>query len=114
MCVITLYLRHDILVMTFFPMFPLPVKDSESAISHSTEYWFSDGSIILLAESTLFRVHLSVLARHSEIFTDPSLIPQPAGEQPKDKVIEGCPVIRISDSAKDIAILLSLLYDPVK
>jgi len=85
------------------------VNDVEPTLS--SEYWFSDGSIVLKAESTVFRVHLSVLARHSEIFRDMSSVPQPKGQ---DAVIEGYPVIPVSDSAQDIEVLLSLLYDPVR
>lgn len=82
--------------------------------TRSSEYWFSDGSIILQAEYTMFRVHLSVLARHSEVFKDISSVPQPTGDPLQDAVIDGCPVIPVSDSARDIEALLSLLYDPVR
>jgi hypothetical protein len=72
-------------------------------------YWFEDGNIVLQAEETLFRVHQSVLSRHSSIFKDTFAMPQPPSQE--NKYTEGCPVLPLSDTAEDINNLLSLLYD---
>lgn len=48
------------------------------ARQHHPDLWFADGNIILSASTTgdlpasavLFRVHKSILARHSQIFED--------------------------------------------
>ncbi|TFK75062.1 hypothetical protein BDN72DRAFT_832773 [Pluteus cervinus] len=41
------------------------------------DLWFNDGSVICRAGDTLFRVHMSQLARHSECFRDMFSMPQP-------------------------------------
>jgi len=77
-------------------------------LTRSPDYWFDDGSIILEAESTQFRVHRTMLARHSSVFRDMFEIPQPAHGEP---VVEGCLVVHLSDSAEDIKHMLCSLYD---
>lgn len=72
-----------------------------------SDIWFDDGSVILQAESTQFRVHRTMLARHSPVFRDIFSIPQPGDEA----LIEGCPIIHLSDSAEDIRLTLLALYD---
>jgi len=72
--------------------------DASNAVPNSTEltrspdHWFDDGSIILEAESTQFRVHRTMLARHSSIFRDMFEIPQPAHGEP---VVEGCLMVHL-------------------
>jgi hypothetical protein len=96
------------------------------------EFWFSDGSIVLLARYTMFRVHKSFIARHSVIFRDMFSIPQPDEEaMPETKraesfdskdggeglgtmgttEVDGCPVVHLYDSPEDVASLLYALYD---
>ena len=89
--------------------------------SRHKDLWFSDGSVVLRAEQTLFRVHMSQLSRHSAFFRDLFSLPQPPklgdgnddddddGELPA--VVEGCPVLRLHDSAEDLGHLLMALYD---
>ena len=78
---------------------------SQVDVKSRSSYWFDDGNIILQAEDTLFRVHRSVLSRHSKVFQDMFSIPQPTGQH------EDCPVIQVSDEAVDMSIILSILYD---
>lgn len=74
--------------------------------------------IVLRAENTLFRVHKSLLARHSGFFHDLFTLPQPeadGGSLPVhasgDSDIEGCPVLRLHDTPEDVANLLTALVD---
>ncbi|KAI9573789.1 hypothetical protein HD554DRAFT_555906 [Boletus coccyginus] len=100
------------------------IGDSECAASASRQsplvrhpdLWFSDGSIVLRAENTLFRVHKSLLARHSGFFHDLFTLPQPetdAKSLPVHSVggIEGCEVLRLHDAPEDVANLLTALVD---
>ena len=66
------------------------------------------GDIILQAESTQFRVNRDILAKHSSVFQDLFLIPQP----PNEGTVEGCPIVQLSDSAIDLQLLLTAFYDP--
>ena len=73
------------------------------------EFWLYDGSIVLAVESTLFRVHQTILASHSEVFADLFTIPQPEGED----MIDGCHIVRLfGDSEQDFADLLRAMYHP--
>jgi hypothetical protein len=74
-----------------------------------TDLWFSDGSIVLCVEDTLFRVHRTTLCAHSAVFVDVFSLPQPPGEN----VIDGCPVVHMPDMAKDFEHFLTALYDPL-
>lgn len=73
-------------------------------------FWFYDGSIIVQAENTLFRVHQTVLSNSSEIFS--TLFSLPQSDSDTQNCIEGCPVVQLQDLAKDISDLLSSLYHP--
>jgi len=69
--------------------------------------WLDDGSVVIQAELTQFRVHRTVLSRHSQVFRNMFSVPQPVYEDN----IEGCPIVHLSDSAQDVSHLLSALYD---
>ncbi|KAJ7510518.1 hypothetical protein B0H11DRAFT_1701472 [Mycena galericulata] len=73
-----------------------------------SKIWMPYGDIILKAESTLFRVNKDILAKHSPVFEGMLLFPQPQNED----TIDGCAIVELSDTAKDIELLLSALYDP--
>lgn len=73
----------------------------------SDSVWFQDGNIILEAEGTQFRVHRGILAKHSTFFKDMFEVPQPSDEP----TVEGCPVVRLTDTAHDVEHLLNALYD---
>jgi BTB/POZ domain len=70
--------------------------------------WFDDGSIVLQAGTTQFRVHRSVLSANSAVFRDMFSVPQAAKG---DEVVEGCYVVRLSDSAEDWIYVLRAFYD---
>ena len=86
-----------------------------ATLAQHVELWFSDGSVVLQAESTLFRVHKSQLARRSVVFSDMFTLPQPVVSTShatfSDESHEGCPVVRLHDTAADVANLLLALYD---
>ncbi|KAJ7734583.1 hypothetical protein DFH07DRAFT_893898 [Mycena maculata] len=73
-----------------------------------SKIWMPYGDIILQAESTQFRVNRDVLAHQSSVFKDMFSVPQPLN----DPTVEGCPVVHVSDAAKDWELLLEILYDP--
>ena len=73
-----------------------------------SKIWMLYGDIILQAESTQFRVNRDILSKHSSVFQDLFLLPQPVGEE----LVEGCPIVQLADSAIDLELLLSAFYDP--
>ena len=81
-------------------------KNEPQAPQQHESLWFDDGNIVLIADDTSFRVHKSVLANNSAVFKDLLDIPQPRVVQD----IDGFPVVHISDTAEDLAILLDVIY----
>ena len=75
------------------------------------EFWFSDGSLVLCAQSTLFRVHISQLCRKSVFFRDLFSLPQPSPSDANERQLEGCPVLDLHDSSEDVANLVRVIYD---
>ncbi|KAH9930974.1 uncharacterized protein B0H18DRAFT_120286 [Fomitopsis serialis] len=71
------------------------------------ELWFLDGSIVLVAERRAFRVYHGILLRESTVFSGLLSLPQP------DDVngIDGCPLVKLSDSADDLRHLLRFLFN---
>ncbi|KAJ7647762.1 hypothetical protein FB45DRAFT_894359 [Roridomyces roridus] len=88
---------------------PTKRQRTENASIVRSNVWYKDGSVILQAQNTQFRVHWSVLAKNSSFFRDLEALPQPA-DQPS---VENCPIIQVQDSAEDVRHLLEALYDPV-
>lgn len=74
-----------------------------------TDFWFSDGNIILIAGNAAFKVHRGQLSRHSEFFHSMFSLPQPASEALR--VYDGCPWIELFDSPSDLYYFLLALYD---
>jgi hypothetical protein len=73
-----------------------------------SKIWMPYGDIILQAEFTQFRVNRDVLAQNSSVFADMLSVPLP----PDEPTVEGCPIVRVTDTAKDWELLLDVLYHP--
>lgn len=73
-----------------------------------SEIWYDDGSVVLRAHSTQFRIHWTILSS-SSFFRDMRGLPQP----PDQASVEGCPLIELSDSVQDVEHLLNALYQPL-
>ncbi|KZW01204.1 hypothetical protein EXIGLDRAFT_666494 [Exidia glandulosa HHB12029] len=83
-----------------------------AALHRHDDLWLSDGSVVLVAEDTLFKVHKSQLSRHSVVFRDMFGMPQSTdGGELRRESLDGCDVVRLHDSAQDIESLLRALYD---
>ncbi|KAH9856090.1 hypothetical protein C2E23DRAFT_810040 [Lenzites betulinus] len=81
-----------------------------SGVKRHSDYWFDDGSIVVIAQDTGYKIHKSVLARHSEVFRDLFSLPQTSA----DDHLDGCPVVRITDASGDFSNLLRALYDTTR
>ncbi|KAJ6630402.1 hypothetical protein B0H10DRAFT_1939161 [Mycena sp. CBHHK59/15] len=71
------------------------------------DLWFDDGSLVIQAEQSLFRVYRAVLALRSPVFKDMLSFPQP----PDAELIEGCPVVHLPDTAADVTVFLKAIFD---
>lgn len=74
------------------------------ARTRDEEFWFEDGSVILVAGDVEFRVFRSILAQYSPVFSDMFSLPQPSftSGSPADP----CPVVHLSDSPEDLRHIL--------
>ncbi|RDX48989.1 hypothetical protein OH76DRAFT_1404202 [Lentinus brumalis] len=76
-------------------------------LERDPEFWFEDGSIVLIAYGDIgFRVYKRILAEHSAFFRDLFSIPQP----PKVPKIDGCPYVYVSDFPSQLRHLLRALF----
>ncbi|KAH9951133.1 hypothetical protein B0H21DRAFT_719718 [Amylocystis lapponica] len=71
------------------------------------DVWWTDGSVVFIAETTAFRVHASIMAATCEIFRDMFTMPQPEDID----TYEGCQVVRLHDSAADLKHFLKAIYE---
>jgi len=62
---------------------------------------------MVVAQDTGFRIYRGVLAAHSPIFGDMFTMSQPTDAE----LLDGCPVVRISDSSHDFRAFLSVLFN---
>jgi hypothetical protein len=83
---------------------PAKRQRSESASITRSDIWYEDGSIVLQAHTTQFRVHWGVLSMHSSFFQHMQDLPQP----PEPDNVEGCPLVQVSDAVADREIFSKL------
>lgn len=74
---------------------------------HPTLY-FEDGNVILRCGKTLFCVHRTLLAKHSEVFRG-IFTAQPDGRP--QELFRGCLFITLEDAPDDMESLLNTIYD---
>ena len=74
-------------------------------IKRDDEFWLDDGNIILVAQDVAFCIYRCLLAAQSTVFADMFASASPSS----DECMDGCPVVRVSDSSEDLAHLLRVL-----
>ena len=79
----------------------------EKAIVKHPDFYFPDGSVVIIVEQTAFRVHKYVLARHSEVFNGMWDVPQPT----LPDMFDGCPAVKLADSKTDFIDVMKVMYD---
>lgn len=80
----------------------------EHSASPVVDLWFEDGNLILKAEKSLFRIYGGLLAARSSVFKDMLAFPPPAEG---NEMFEGCPIVTVYDSAKDMNFFLKAVFD---
>ncbi|KAI5896308.1 uncharacterized protein SCHCODRAFT_02532055 [Schizophyllum commune H4-8] len=85
---------------------------TDPAIVRSDALWFDDGNLVLQAGRTQFRVHKSILATRSIFFSDMKNLPQPLGAE--EALVDGCPVVELSDDTEAVQYMLECIYDTEK
>lgn len=80
--------------------------DDDTIVKHP-DFYFPDGSVVIIVENTAFRIHKYVLARHSEIFNGMWDVPQPI----MSDMFDGCPTVKLEDSKTDFVSVMRVMYD---
>ncbi|GJJ09972.1 hypothetical protein Clacol_004197 [Clathrus columnatus] len=69
------------------------------------DLYLPDGTIVLLADTTVFRVYGGLLAKRSDVFQG---LMESSQYLPADgEVYDGCPLVQLQDDAKDVAHFLN-------
>ena len=92
-----------------------PPDDDLNSLTKHPVFWFADGSVVLRARTTLFRVHVSQLSRKSLFFSDLFSLPQPPpasdSSVPGERRFDGCLLLDLDDPPEDVANLIKVIYD---
>ncbi|KDR78554.1 hypothetical protein GALMADRAFT_243974 [Galerina marginata CBS 339.88] len=81
---------------------------TQNEIIRHPEFYFPDGSVVIIVEKTAFRIHQSMLARHSDVFRGLWDVPQPAATE----LYDGCPAVELhDDKVNDFVDLMKVMYD---
>ncbi|KAH9853517.1 hypothetical protein C2E23DRAFT_821700 [Lenzites betulinus] len=79
-------------------------------VERHRDYFFADGNVVLQIEDIQYKLHRSVLAKHSPVFQELFTLPQPEGST------EGCtednPIYLSGIQADDFTRFIGLLYPP--
>lgn len=78
--------------------------------SEEPSCWFNDGTVVLQAEHTLFKVYKGILARESEVFRTMLSLPQPATLSDSEKYGD-CQLVVLQDKAEDIVTFVRVIND---
>ncbi|KAJ7061505.1 hypothetical protein C8F01DRAFT_1137611 [Mycena amicta] len=84
------------------------MKDGD-APKRAESLWFSDGSIVLQAGNTQYKVFHGILSVRSPIFRDMLAMPQPQADR---ELVEGCPLVHIPDDEADTTAFLNAIFHP--
>ncbi|KAJ7431973.1 hypothetical protein B0H11DRAFT_824160 [Mycena galericulata] len=89
---------------------PRNESDAPLASPPRSRIWYFDGSVVLQAETTQFRVHASILSAGSTVFKDMFEVARAPSNLESE--VEGCPLVQLyDDKALDVELVLDALYD---
>ncbi|KAJ7656126.1 hypothetical protein DFH06DRAFT_1132605 [Mycena polygramma] len=83
----------------------MDVPTDDISLQRCSHLWLEDGNIVFQAQNRLFRVHMSILERKSNVF---AALPQPI--EPTETV-DGFPIARVPDNADDFESFLMAVVD---
>ncbi|KAJ7453893.1 hypothetical protein FB451DRAFT_1100212 [Mycena latifolia] len=83
--------------------------DQDTSYTRVDDLWFPEGTLVIRAEGTIFRVIQSILAARSSVFRDMLALPQPMDSDAE--IIDGSPAVYLHDSAADVEALLRAIFD---
>ncbi|KAJ7184932.1 hypothetical protein C8R46DRAFT_1300551 [Mycena filopes] len=81
-------------------------ESTASQLTKEKSLWFTDATLVLQAETRLFRVSPGILAAKSPVFHDMLSFPQPQDGE----TVDGCPLVRLTDSGDDMTFFLKAIF----
>ncbi|KAJ7858347.1 hypothetical protein B0H14DRAFT_662007 [Mycena olivaceomarginata] len=85
--------------------------DSSAGLTRIEDLWFSDGSLVVRAENSIFRVSGAVLAARSSVFQDMLAFPQPGSVGSEVENLDGVPIVELHDLAAETESFLRSIFD---
>lgn len=84
-------------------------------ITNDPDLYFSDGNLVILTRDhagnhTYFRVHQSILTKHSKALSD-HIFPDPSPSE--REIYDGVPLVEFQEDPHDLNIFLKFLYEPL-
>ncbi|KAJ6563912.1 hypothetical protein B0H19DRAFT_942406 [Mycena capillaripes] len=83
--------------------------DDQDSLRQVDGLWFSNDTLVLRAENSIFRVSKSMLAARSSVFETMFEFPQSTSDG--DQVMDGSPVVHLHDSAIEVEAFLRAIFD---
>lgn len=84
---------------------------------HHPDLYFPDGNFVIIAQDGAkktnrvhFRVHQSILGKHSQVFKD--MFALPGSPEDAQELYDGVPFVEVNDDPGDMAKFLTILYEP--
>ncbi|THU75115.1 hypothetical protein K435DRAFT_707641, partial [Dendrothele bispora CBS 962.96] len=81
-------------------------EEAPELLQRVEELWFEDGTLIIEARGSAFRVYAGLLSARSSVFHDMMSIPQPASS-----ASQPCPTVTLHDSPQDLTHFLKAIMD---
>ncbi|KAL6297854.1 hypothetical protein BKA93DRAFT_745237 [Sparassis latifolia] len=67
--------------------------DVPAATTRIENLWYDDGSVILVAGTSAFRVHCGILSQYSSVFRDLFMVPQPPPNECPQMILSICNIL---------------------
>ena len=81
--------------------------------SPDSQFWYPDGTIVIVAQNVGFRIYKGLLAEESDVFdnmfNNATPTPQPSQTEGSVPPADGCPVVCVLDTAAEMRSLLNVL-----
>ncbi|KAH8100768.1 hypothetical protein BXZ70DRAFT_935741 [Cristinia sonorae] len=89
---------------------PSPEPEKLPLFQDCTDFWYEDGGVVIVAESTAFRVHPTILSRQSPVIAG-MLSPLRTSANASQTMYKGCPVVHFLDTACGVRYFMQWIYD---
>ena len=83
------------------------------SIERDLDLWFDDGNIVFIVQSVAFRLHKSILSRHSDVFSAIFATLQ-VSQSEQTHSFGGVPSLRMSHTSYEFRQLIRALYGQIR